>query len=510
MTDLSRRTQRRTTAYLLLAFVVAGCSGQREDAADPVPSTQNGRSIRVDLNQYTPGLIPQGIGEPVKVARDLADEWETQHPGKKIKYQLLVNTGSSEGEWLKTQLLGGIAPEIVSLNAETIWQDTDKGWYVPLDEFIERPNPYVPGNEHWIDIFINQALAGAKRAPDGKLYCIPIDIVETGFFYNKTLLAGLGIREMPETWQGMLAMFDKVAQAGITPMISGMTIASDWGQDIIFEMLYHDILPDMDLIPSRADAEGYLGHYLEASEAGFLYTKGFFTRRDPRWREMNRLLRQWRQYWGKELKSGDPNRLFLTGRVATFWNGSWFIRRMAADPYIDFDWGISYIPTITRETSPYGSGTPATVIGGAAIQLHVTNSAWINDNLEDCIDFLMYISAPQNIERLASEALVFIPNVRGAKMDERLAPFNEIFQRQYCAIKWLESMDGKHKKYWRRMLDFFLNDGVELEEFLAMLESNFDGWVSNHAGDAGWDFEPMERAWQQREARLVRELEPAA
>ena len=178
------------------------------------------------------------------------------------------------------------------------------------------------------------------------------------------------------------------------------------------------------------------------------------------------------------------------------------------DPYIDFEWDVAYIPTITKETSPYGSGLPATVIGGAAVQLHVTNSAWINDTLEDCIDFLMYLSAPQSIERLASEALVFIPNVKGARMDERLAPFREIFQRRYCAIKWLESMDGKYKKYWRRMLDFYLNDGVELEGFLAMLEENFDAWVRSHAGDAGWDFGPMNQPWQEREATLIRELQP--
>ena len=272
-------------------------------------------------------------------------------------------------------------------------------------------------------------------------------------------------------------------------------------------MLYHDILPQMDLIPSRADAEGYLGHYLEPSEAGFLFTKGFFTRRDPRWREMNRVLKEWRGYWAKELKNSDPVRLFLIERVALFWNGSWFIRRMVNDPYIDFEWGIGYLPTITQATSPYGSGTDSTVIGGAAIQLHVTNSAKINNNLEECIDFLMFITAPGNIEQLASEAMVYIPNINGAEMDERLEPFSEIFQRRYCAIKWLESMDGEYKKYWRRMLDFYLNDGVDLDGLIAMLEDNFAGWVQSHRGDAGWDFEKMEQMWEKRKESLVGELE---
>lgn len=493
-------------ALVLMGLVTACHRGEAPVGAAVEASSD---AIRVDLNIYTPGTIPQGIGERNKVATEVAAEWEKLHPGRRIRYQQLINTGSGEGEWLKTQLLGGIAPEIVSQNAEIAWQDVDKGWYVPLDEFMERPTPYVEGHPRWIDTFSNQALVGAKRAPDGKLYCISIDIVETGLFYNKRLLKEAGVEKLPETWEEMYAAFDKIQKLHKIPMTATFNLASDWGQDIVFEMLYHDLLPDMDLVPSSGDAEAYLGHYLDAKEAGFLFTKGFFTRRDPRWREQYRIIKEWRRYWAKEQKNTDPDRLFLTGRLAMYWNGSWFIRRMAKDPYVDFEWGVTYLPTITKATSPYGSGTPATVIGGAAVQLHVTNSAVQNGNLEDCIDFLMYLSSPRVIERLAQEALVFIPNIKGAEMDPRLAPFHEIFQRRYCAIKWLESFDGESKKYFRRMLDYYLNDGVDLEGFLAMLEQNFASWVELHRHDAAWDFGPMEEVWKEREERLIRELEPS-
>ncbi len=510
----------RTGIYFVISLLVAGgllsCSGRKSAQA----SSANGKTgkasrtnpqegaIRVDLNVYTPGTIPQGIGKPVHKAQDLADAWMKAHPGRHIIFQQQINTGSSEGEWLKTQLIGGIAPEIINANAEATWPDVDKGWFIPLDEFLEKPNPYVPGNKHWIDLFSNQALLNAKRAPDGKLYCISVDIVETGLFYNKDLLRSVGVTSFPKTWKAMLEMFDKLKKKRLIPMTAPANLGSDWGQDILFEMVYHDILPEMDLLPSRADAQGYLGHYLEPAEAGFLFTRGFFTRRDPRWREMNRLLRQWRDSWAKELKNTDPDRLFLTQRMAVYWTGSWFIRRMATDPYIDFDWGVAYLPPLTRATCRYATGSPATVIGGAALQLHVTNSARINHNLDDCIDFLMYLTAPRNFEQLASEALVFIPNIRGAHMDERLAPFQNIFKRHYCAIKWLDSLDGKNKKYWRRMLDYYLNDGVDLDGYLAMLENNFSDWVNRHRKDKGWDFSRMEKVWKQRESVLTQYLDP--
>ncbi|MCL5269257.1 MAG: ABC transporter substrate-binding protein [bacterium] len=498
-------------ALLTAAPMLPAAGSPPTATADRKPSAAT--TIVTDLGIYFPGNIVAGIGEPLKVSTTLADEWMRLHPGKKIEYQQIVISGGGEGEWLKTQLMGGIAPEIIHQNAEIAWQDTDKGWYVPLDEYMARPNPYVPagspGSEHWIDLFANQDLVNAKRAPDGKLYCVSTDIIETGLFYNKTILKAHGFDRMPDTWAGMDAMFRKLEADGVTPMTTSANgLGSDWGQDIIFEMLYHDLMPQLDLLPSSPDAEGYLGHYLEAREAGFLFTKGFFTRRDPRWREMNRILYEWRRHWTAELKNTDPTRLFLTGRVPVLWDMSFMIRRMVSDPYVDFEWGVTYIPAITRETSRFASGTPATVIGGAATQLHITNSALINHNVEDCVDYLMFLTAPRNIERQTAEALVFIPNVKGARTDPRLEPFQEIFRRRYCAMKWLESMNGEYKKYWRRMLDYYLNDGVDLDGFLAMLDQNFARWVKSHRGEPGWDFTAMEKIWKEREAALSHELDP--
>ncbi len=465
--------------------------------------------IRADLGMYTPGMVPFGIGEPVKEARILADEWQKTHPGCSIKFLTVPQTGTTEGEWLKTQLLGGIAPEIVSMNTEVAWQAIDKDWFIPLDEYLQKPNPYMPGNEHWIDMFENQALFNSKRAPNGKLYCITYDTVETGLYCNMTLLRSLGITQLPTTWKEMLDTFKVIQSKNITPMTAPSNLASDWGEDIIFEMLYHDLMPTLDPVDSPPDVKAYQEHFLDPQEGGFLFTKGFFSSRDPRWREVNRLVKEWRGYWAKEQKFSDPNYLFLTGRLAMLWDGSWTIRRLARDPYINFDWTVTYIPTITKETSQYASGTPATLIGGAATQIHITNSARIHTNLDERVDFLMWLSVPQNIERIANEALIFMPSVKGAKTDPRLQPFTEIFRRKSCAIQWMEAMDPEYKKEWRRWLDYYLNDGFGMDEYLKVLDANFAAWVKSHEKDAAWDFTAMESVWQTRKEVLLRELDPA-
>lgn len=184
------------------------------------------------------------------------------------------------------------------------------------------------------------------------------------------------------------------------------------------------------------------------------------------------------------------------------WDGCWFSRRLLLDPYIDFEWGIFYLPKITKATSPFGTGVDASVIGGSGIQLHVTNSAKIYDHLDKVIDFLMFYTAPQNFERVLNETMLFLPNIKEIKIAEELVPINEIFQRRYCSIKWLESFDSKYKSYWQRNLDLFLNDGLSMEEYLTKLETNFTRYIEEKVEEHNWDFSVYEEKWRQNGVTL--------
>jgi len=477
--------------FISLILLFACSSSQKES-----PISDRKSTLLINLGMYTPGT-KLAFGDPLQVSQTIADEYNQMHPEMNIKFvQQVVVTGSQEGEWLKTQLVGGIAPDIINQNAEVAWSDVSKEWYIPLDDYLEKPNPYIKGNKRWQDSFVNQALVNAKRAPDGKLYCLSIDVVETAIYYNKTLFKELNL-QVPETWAEFIEVQQKLLDSGITPLPSALNLVSDWGQDILFDMLYHEIIDKMDVEPSIETKQDYLTHYLTPKEVAFLYSKGFFTRKDNRWIEMHRILKKWRKYWAKELKNTDQARLFLTKRVAMVWDGSWFSRRLLFDPYIDFEWGIFYIPKITKETSKFGTGIDASVIGGAAIQLHVTNSAKIYNHLDQVIDFLMFYTAPQNFERVLNETMMFLPNIKGIKIPKELAPIHDIFQRRYCSIKWLESFDSRYKSYWRRMLDLFLNDGISLDNYLAKLEINFKQYIDEKTKQGNWDFSEYEKKWQE-------------
>ncbi|MBN1541637.1 carbohydrate ABC transporter substrate-binding protein [candidate division KSB1 bacterium] len=485
---MQRRQSLRWFFLLLLAIACRSPETER-------PRLSRNQTLLVNLGVYTPGTqLP--FGEPLRAAADLADDYCRLHPGVSIRFVQLANvSGSQEGEWLKTQLVGGMAPDIIAQNAEIAWPDVDKGWYIPLDDYLQQPNPYAAGNRRWFDLFENQALLDAKRAADGRLYCLSIDVVETGIFYNKTLFKELGLH-IPETWAEYIRLLGVLQQNGYTGLTSPINLGSDWGQDVLFDMLYYPIIAHLDVEPSRENQRQYLSHYLTAKEVVFLFQKGYFTRRDSRWAEMHRLLKEWRSYWGKELKYSDTSRFFLTRRAATVWEGSWFARRLFLDPYIDFEWGIFYLPPITAESTPYGEGAEASVIGGSAVQLHVTESARLYDHLDTTIDFLQFLTAPQNFSRIIDETLLFLPNIRGVESPPELNTIRDIFTRRYCAIKWLETFDAKTKARWRRMLDLFLNDGISQQDYLAHLETIFSDYADEQIAKYKWTFDDYEKIWR--------------
>jgi len=240
--------------------------------------------IEVMAGIYCPGTQPQGIGEKLRQFRVIADEYEALHPDVTIEFLIqAVLSGGAEGEFIRTQLLGGVAPEIVSINTEAMWPDVEqrKGWWVPLDSFLIKPNPYVNGNKHWIDIFRNKALTQAKRAMDGKLYCITYDIVETGIFYNKEILRQLNL-SLPETWQEFLQMQAKIRDAGYIPLVIATYMERDWGLDLIFDQCYYEILDLIDYKKKSDIEETYYQGYLTPEELCWLIEKNWFAPKNPR------------------------------------------------------------------------------------------------------------------------------------------------------------------------------------------------------------------------------------
>jgi len=436
-------------------------------------------NLVVNVAGYTPN-IPQSVGPELEVAAIIAEEYEKLNPGVTIEFYEAPSDGFGASA-LKTSLLGGTAPDITIVQITEFWTDTGKGWFEPLDEYFDKPNPYVEGNKKWMDLFYPD-LSMRYRAPDDKLYTVAIDLVDTGVFYNKAIFKELGL-EVPTNFAEFFDIQKKILENGkYVPFGFRGPLLCDWTTTIIQEALQKEL---MEQINTDGD------NRVSLEEIARAYKQGLYMSGDPEMLEAFRIIKEWSQYWQEgwvTAKGEDVMRLYATQKIAMMWDGSWAMRGLKYDPAITFEWGIFSIPSITTATSPLAKGNTSPSVGGIANQMAVTNSAIRDGKVEAAIDFLMFWTAPQNAGRLINESMSFLPNIRGVVPSPEMDPFKDSLEnwKNY----WWDGRLGS--EVYGKMTDEiwvpYLLDKASLEETIekrdALLAENFDRLIE----DQGWNF----------------------
>lgn len=467
---------------------------------------------------YLPDTHPYGIGKPLQGLKQVIAAFEARYPDTRIE----VLTVPSVREYLVTQLSSGQAPDILNVNVENVWMDVQKGWYVPLDPFLEKPNPFVveqgdpekPGYRQWWDMFRYQAISRGKAAPDGYNYCLTFDMIETGIYYNRTLFDQLGLA-VPGDWESFIEAMEKIKRhrtpdgSSVVPLLMNIGAFNDWTTDLFFDQLYYDLLPGIDLYadPTR---EPYLQGYLDWDELAFLRGRGFFGAGDKRYRQVWEQMRRLKNYTNQNLMTDDLVREFVTGRGAMIWTVSSLSYRLQADRSLGFDWGVFYLPRFSPKTSPYASGQPMCVIGGAATQLEISNSAVADTDpslpmaermkrsqrLKRVVEFLQFICLPENNARIVNEYAGLLPNIVGVETLPILKPFEEILARRYTTTKWIFTFDLRFSEIQRRMLELYLTGGIDLDGFLHWQEQNIDAACANMVQRKTPDMDRLAESWR--------------
>jgi raffinose/stachyose/melibiose transport system substrate-binding protein len=479
--------------------------------------------IRMHPGAYLPGLMPDNVGQPLKGLNIVAAEFEKRFPDTRIEF---VGVPSGMREWLVTQLSSGQAPDIVQVNVEEVWQDVQKNWYVPLNKYLEAPNPFVengqPGSEKWWDLFKYPIPTRGTCAPDGNFYCITTDMIETGIYYNKDIFQKLGLDE-PKDWSEFLEIQKKIRQAGYVPTLVERAAFTDWGIDLTFYQVYSEIA---DLLDLRYDPRSgdYLKGYLDWDELAFLHSKGFFSPQDPRWVQTFRILKDWRQYMGKNLASNEMLKSFVTQRGAMLWSHSMVVNRLARDPDVSFKWGVFYLPPIPKSFNRFCSGREQCVIGGSGMQYEISNSALKDtpanlpmhermkrsERLKRVVAFLQFLTTPRNADTVVNEIVALVPNIKGAEFHHELKPFHEFLQRDYSMTKWYYTFDLQFDEVLLRMFELYLNDGISEPEFLDWMQRNLDWACEKVAKRKNLDFQALQTEWDKRAEmrKSIRDLPP--
>ena len=93
-----------------------------------------------------------------------------------------------------------------------------KGLLQNIKPYLDKPNPYVPGNTSWLSLFSKSTIP-YMTSPNGDIDIILGSNVETGMFYSKAAFAKAGITTTPTSWAAFITDLGKLKAAGVTPMM---------------------------------------------------------------------------------------------------------------------------------------------------------------------------------------------------------------------------------------------------------------------------------------------------
>jgi ABC-type glycerol-3-phosphate transport system substrate-binding protein len=412
----------------------------------------------------------------------IAKEYSDSHPGVTVR---IVDTSTSgTREELLPLLRTGRAPDIVYQNfGDFKNSDIGEDFFVVIDEYMEKPNPYVPGNQRWKDQFV-YAWVEVMRAMDGKLRFIPLDSVAVGMAYNKDLFAQAGITKAPETYKEFIEALDKLhALPGVVPYLT------PW--------VWYDIFLEGSLLANKVDELDVLipDGVLDGQEIARGYDKGLLSFQGPEYREWAILKKDILKYFPAGWQAMDTMAAFVNGQVGIHESIGGMIRQIYDDSARTFEVGFMPYPLVTTETSPLATSGMIRGSAGYSTCVNITNTAVKNGTVEQCIDRLMYLSNPEINERLVNPKGTLSPGVLGADPIDLYVPFNSYVEddmargfKDWHAMVMYGAFDGEwYSLYVDNLRLAYMLGEISLDDFLRECDEGVRAAIKRVEVNSNWD-----------------------
>ncbi|WP_105565785.1 ABC transporter substrate-binding protein [Microbacterium halophytorum] len=409
----------------------------------------------------------------------MIERFEEAEPG--IDVETTVLPISSFADTLSTQLAAGTAPELIFGQTP---HNPDQ--VTPLTEYLEAPNPYVEGNERWLDMFDENYYGDAQRNGSGDLESVPLNLVIAGIFYNEDAFAEAGVDGDVETFEDLIGACNKLSDAGYTPMaMDSGSLGAGWISETIYAMLLDKYVAEWDQYAADG-TEGTAGSVTWKSLSKAILTGELDATETPEVAESLRLTKEVYDACATPNWSGIPPTStfvggdeFLAGDAAMAW-GTNFNTGTLAD--VDWEWSSFGFPTITTETTPLSSGATAKFGAAAGGTNYMIPATVTGDQLDAAVKFLQFATSPDGGQAWLDET-GGIP----ATVDAKPAPGVEDLMAGDWALAKSMNLSGRSMaNAGKNILDGYLLETKTLDEQLDALEGEWTTWAQETAEKSGW------------------------
>jgi raffinose/stachyose/melibiose transport system substrate-binding protein len=370
----------------------------------------------------------------------LAREYEAiqASQGRMVKVEQIAIPARVYGQWARTQLIGGTAPEIM-LTTSNFDDELVARYLVPLAPFISQPNPYNKGTPletmRWRDTFFDAMEIGGFNFRLAEHYGVPLTANTLRMFANRSLLRmildepdnaplreRLGGTLEPRTFED----FSALCQAALRYKKRGALIpiaGSDQNSRVLLDRMFGSVTQQLLFEWSPVhDLRVATGEILDE------FTRGDFHRlRHPSYQAGLRIQREVGRYFQPgfmQMQQDDALFYFTQQRAVFITASSWDApsSRELADGR--FEIAVLRIPTPSRETPGYGEYVVDQLTERGAIPEGAL--AMVNyhppEQQELALDFLRFLTSQRGNQRF-SELSGWLPSILGALPPPELKPF---------------------------------------------------------------------------------------
>lgn len=465
-------------------FLLSACGNRgNQDGTD---------TLLVDMHSYMPTKNTTPTPESpvvVQASRVIAEAYQ-ERTGVTIKWADSKPTNGSTtevSEWFTNQISGNRCPAI-GFSWGTRFQERD--YYVDLTPYLEQPNPYVPGNTRWADLF-EDYLWDCYEISDasGRVVAIPITLnpgSASGIYYNKDLFDQLGL-SIPKTWKEYESVFNSLTvQYPLTPWTNFKSVGLDqWVFEYSLSPAYakkikSQVDTDGDGVVSGVEelsaVKNNLYNPLRSSAAADLYYRA-------------------KEYYQDWLPTGwtttDYTDRWNSGVVGMQENGLWNFQTESNNTKRNFDFGVFAAPILDNTTTDFAAEMERVSIEECkptpSLMLNVMKPA-VEGNpelLEQAVDFLMWLTVPDNISTIVTEHGGSIGAVKGTASSPLLSDWLAQDFPVLSDCRWPLGFTTQYTSEINRKFAEWVADSITDDEFFTALNNAQQNGASDVARALG-------------------------
>ncbi|MFH1498891.1 MAG: extracellular solute-binding protein [Verrucomicrobiota bacterium] len=379
------------------------------------PSGPDGRKII----RFAHWQLESGLREAMDV---LAEEYEQLHPD--VDIQQIAIPERIYPQWLRTQLVGGTASDIIELGTG-MDDEMAARFFLPISQEVEKPNPYNTGTDladtPWRETFIDGMVAGWNFRPTLlEYYGVPLSMFTIRIYYNEHLWKRIfGDEPPPSDYDGFMAACRRVneyaASTGkpIIP-IAGSKANGPMLIDRLFSSQTQKLMQEIAPLSSMR---------VNNTDIGVRLLQGAWSVDSPAYvdalhisREVGQLMQPGYASLGRE----DATFYFVQGRALMITTGSWDSPSFRAQS--PFPIKVIDIPIPPTDHPRYGHN-----VQGPASESEISTGLSFgitrgSPHPDIALDFLRFItSRPGNTS--FSRVSGWLPSVVAVEPSEELVPF---------------------------------------------------------------------------------------